>query len=176
MEPQTDLTTTLESSELRYLDPKELRFFRHGATMRLTVSEEVSYLKVTVMRAFPLTEPHRYLSVRYGEKGEKEVGVIACPRDLEPNNRRLIDEELDRRYLVPVIQRVVGVNERFGTQDWEVETDRGICRFTTRHLRENLVQPSSNRFLLTDVDGNRFDIPDLMAMDAASQGWLTKHL
>jgi hypothetical protein len=166
--------SALETADLRYLDPHELRFFRHGSTLRLTVGEERSYLKVTVVRAFPLSHPQRYLSVRSGDN--KEVGVLTDAAALEEESRRLVAEELERRYVVPVIRRVIQMKERFGTVDWEVETDRGICRFTTRSMREKVVQPSPGRYLLTDVDDNRYDVRDLAALDTASQGWLMRHL
>jgi uncharacterized protein DUF1854 len=164
----------VETADLRYLDPRKLRFFRHGAALRLTVGEERSYLKVTVVRAFPLSHPQRYLSVRAGDN--KEVGVLVDGAELDEENRRLVAEELERRYVVPVIRRIVRIKERFGTVDWEVETNRGLCRFTTRNMREKVVQPSPGRYLLTDVDDNRYDVPDLAALDPASQGWLMRHL
>lgn len=175
MEPNTQTApTAVETTDLRYLDPKALRFFRHGATLRLTVDNESSYLKVSVVRAFPLSEPDRYLSVRYGEN--KEVGLIVDPGELDSEGRRLVVEELERRYVVPVIRRVRSIKERFGTVDWEVETDRGLCRFTTRNVRENMAQPSPGRYLITDVEGNRYDVRDLSALDAASQSWLMRYL
>lgn len=174
METKQDSTTNIEASEIQCLDPGTLRFFRHGATLRLTVRDEVSYPKVTVLRVFPLSEPHRYLSVRYGDN--KEVGLIVDPKELDGENRQLVEAELDRRYLVPTIQRVIGVKERFGTLEWKVETDRGLWSFTTRNLRENVAQPGDFRYLITDVDGNRFDVPDLTALDSTSQGWLLKYL
>jgi hypothetical protein len=166
--------TAAEAADLRYLDPKDLRFLRHGAALRLTIDEESSYLSVTVVRAFPLSEPHRYLSVRDG--ANKEVGLLVEPRELDEESRRLVEEELRRRYLVLELRRVVRVKERFGTVDWEVETDRGVCRFTTRNLRENIVQPSPGRYLLTDVDGNRYDVRDLAALDPASQAVLLRYV
>jgi hypothetical protein len=140
----------------------------------LTVADERSYLKVAVFRAFPLSHPERYLSVRDG--ANKEIGLIVSAEELDAESRRLVAEELERRYLVPIVRRVVSVRERFGTVDWEVETDRGVCRFTTRNMRENVEQPSPGRFLVTDVDGNRYDVRDISRLDAASQAWLMRHL
>ena len=174
-EPTTGQASALvEASELRYLDPKALRFFRHGATLRLTVGDEMSVLAVSVVRMFPLSEPQRYLSVRGGDN--KEVGILVEAGELGEDSRRLVAEELERRYLVPVIRRVLSVKERFGTVDWEVETDRGVRTFTTRNLRENVLQPSADRYLLSDVDGNRYDVPDLAELDGASQAWLMRYL
>jgi hypothetical protein len=75
-----------------------------------------------------------------------------------------------------VIQRILRVKERFGTVDWEVETDRGFRTFSMRSIRENVHQPSPGRYLLSDVEGNRYDVPDLSALDAASQASLIRYL
>lgn len=166
--------TLAEASEVRYLDPATLCFFRHGATLRLTEGEECSHLFVSVLRLFPLSEPGRYLSLRDG--ANKEIGVVVEPDAVEVDGRRLLLDALERRYLVPVIRRVKSVRERFGTLDWEVETDRGARAFTTRNLRENTVTPSPGRYLLSDVDGNRYDVPDLDALDGASQAILSRYL
>jgi hypothetical protein len=163
-----------ETTDLRYLDAGKLRLFRHGATLRLTIEGEASWLKVSVVRVFPLSRPQRHLSLRDGKN--KEIGILVDAGDLDAEGRQLVEEELGRRYLVPVIRRVLRVRERFGTVDWEVETDRGVCTFTMRSIRENVYQPSPGRYLLTDVESNRYDVPDLSALDPASQSWLLRYL
>jgi len=162
-----------EATDLRYLDPQRLQFLRHGATLRLIV-EEGCWLKVAVLRVLPLSQPQRFLSVRDGAM--KEVGILVDPEELDAESRRLVAEELERRYLVPAIRRVLAVKERFGTVEWEVETDRGPCTFTVRNPRESVWQPSPGRYLLTDVDGNRYDVRDLTALDPGSQALLLRHL
>lgn len=164
----------IETTDLRFLEPGELRFSRHGARLRLTLGSDCSYLDITLLPAFPLSDPRHYVSVRYGEN--KEVGIIADMRELDEESRRLVAEELERRYLVPVIRRVLGLKERFGTVEWTVECDRGVRRFTTRNLRENVVMPAPGRYLITDVDGNRYDVRDLAALDSASQAWLLRYI
>jgi hypothetical protein len=164
----------LEATELRYLQVERIQFHRHGAILRLTIEDEGCWLRVSVVRIFPLSGPQRHLSVRDG--ANKEVGIIVDPDALKADNRRLVDEELDRRYLVPVVRRIVTVKERFGTVEWEVETDRGIGRFTMRNVRENVIQPSPDRYLFSDVEGNRYDIRNLSKLDAASQSFVLRYL
>jgi len=166
--------TLVEASQLVFLDVKKLRFFKRGATLRLTVEEDRSYLKVSVLRAFPLSEPDRFLSVR--DDANNEVGLIVDPADLSVENRKLVEEELERRYLVPAVTRIVAAKERFGTVDWTIETDRGVCRFTTRNLRENVQRPAPGRIILNDVDGNRYDIRNIDDLSRESQELLFRHM
>ena len=164
----------VEASRLVLLDAGRLRFLAHGPILRLTIEDDRSYLRVSVLRAFPLSDPSHYLSVRDGQGNE--VGLIAAPDALRPEDRALVERELDRRYLVPVVSRVVSARERFGTVEWTMETDRGLVRFTTRNLRENVQRPGPARIILNDVDGNRYDIRDVDTLSAASQELLFRHL
>jgi hypothetical protein len=163
-----------ETTELCYLTPADLAFHKHGAHIRLTVKDDRSYLKVSMVRIFPLSEPGRYISIRSGDN--KEAGVLVDPSELPAEARALVAEALERRYLVAIIRRIARIKERFGTLEWDVETDRGPVQFTTRNLRENSTRPSPGRYLISDVDGNRYDLPDLAALDLASQTLIMKYL
>ena len=163
-----------DAARLRLLDPKRVRFFKAGATLRMTLEDESCWLAVVVLRVFPLSDPQRYLSVRDG--GAAEIGIVADPAGLDPESRRLVEDELSRRYMVSLVRKVVSVEERFGTVDWIVETQRGRRSFTTRDLRDNVLRPGPGHYLLTDVENNRYEIPNLNDLDAQSQSWLLRHL
>jgi hypothetical protein len=162
----------IDTEELRYLDPHTIRLERAGAQLHLELGG-ITYRNVGLTCAFPLSLPLRYVSVRNADNNE--IGMIKDGRELDAVNQHIVMEVLKRRYLMPVIERVVHVKERFGTLDWEVMTDRGPRAFTTRDLRENVVHPAPGRTLLTDVDGNRYDVRDIYALDRASQAWLMRY-
>jgi Domain of unknown function (DUF1854). len=173
-EPKEAPATLVEASRLAFLDPKKLRFHKHGAILRLTVEDDRSFLKVGILRAFPLSDRNRFFSVRDG--AENEIGIIVNPTDLSAENQNLIDEDLQRRYFVPSVKKIVSAKERFGTVEWTVETDRGVCHFTTQNLRENVQRPAAGRIILNDVDGNRYDIRNLDELSRESQEILFRHL
>jgi hypothetical protein len=162
------------AARLKFLDPQKTRFFMAGATLRLTVIDECSYLKVSVVRAFPLSKPQKYFSVR--DNAGEEIGMLAGLEGLDAESRRCVEAELERRYLVATIQRILDVTERFGVVEWEVDTDRGSCKFTTRDMREHVLRPFPGYYLFLDVDGNRYDVPDINKLDARSRAWLLRHL
>jgi hypothetical protein len=164
----------VEASRLVFLDPRKLSFFMHGAILRVTKEDDRSYLKVNILRAFPLSDTNRFLSIRDG--GNEEVGLIADPEELSAENRKLVEEYLERHYIVPVVTRIVSARERFGTVDWTMETDRGPVRFTTRNLRENIQRPMPGRIILNDVDGNRYDIRNLDELSQEGQELLFRHI
>ena len=168
-EPDYDQTTNAlsEAGQLNFLTGDKLRFERHGAHLRLFYGEERCFTNVHVCRSFPLSMPDQYISVREGEK--IEIGLIRKLSDLQGDQRVMVEEELKRRYVIPIITKVLRIKERFGVVDWTVETNRGPRDFTTRDMRENVTRPSPGRYVLTDVDGNRYDIPNMEEMDARSR-------
>ena len=166
--------TVTEAAGLRYLEASSVRLTRAGARIDASLDGAPPIRQVTVLRAFPLSDPDRYLSLR-NEKNE-ELGLIADPSGLDPDSRAIVAAELQRRYVTPVIRRILSLRERFEIIECRVETDRGICQFSARNLRESVLRPSPGRYILTDVDGNRFDLPNLHALPAASQALLLAHL
>ena len=171
---QTASDALAEAAQLVFLDPCKLHFFKHGAVLRLTIEEDRCYLKVSVLRAFPLSEPERFFTLR--DADNKEIGMIVDPSALSDENRKFVYEDLTRRYLIPAVKQILSAKERFGTVDWEMDTDRGLCKLTTRNLRENVQRPAPARILLTDVDGNRYDIRNLDQLDLHSQQLLFQHM
>jgi|SRR5579872_4784028 len=162
-----------ESFELRILDPKEVRLFRVGGVLRMTLGEERSYLRVRVARAFPLSDPHHYYGLLDG--AGKDIGMIVDPAQLDRESHALADDAVEKHYFVPVVQEVLSVKEDYGSVVWDVATDRGRKTYVVRAMRDNLAELSSGRVLITDVDGNRFEIPDITRLGAYAQGLVMRN-
>jgi len=157
------------------LDPARLRLFRTGDhRVRATVEGDRSYLRVSISRAFPFGDRHRYVGLRDG--AQKEIGLIVDPAELDHQSRQIIAEELRRRYLLPTIIRIISLKREFGMSLWEVETDRGRAEFTMTGGQDNIAELSATRLVLTDIEGNRYEIPDMRRLDAASQALLDQVL
>lgn len=162
------------SFELRIFDPKKIRLFRVTGVTRLTWENERSWIKVSVARAFPLSDPGHYIGFIDG--AGKDVGLIHEPDHLDADSRHVLEEELEKRYFVPVVERVLTVKEEFGTIYWKVMTDRGEKEVVVRSLKENLQELSSSRVIITDVDGNRFEFPDIHKLDGKSMSIIMRNL
>ena len=173
-EPEIDLPTDPASFELRILQARQMRVFRQAGVPRLTLENDRSWTKIAVARTFPLSDPDHYLGFLDG--AGKDIGMLQDPALLDPASRQIIDEELDKRYFVPVIERVHSVKEEFGTVYWKVETDRGEKEIVVRNLRDNIQELSATRVIITDIDGNRFEFADLTKMDAKTQGFILRNL
>jgi hypothetical protein len=164
----------LATFELRILDPHHTRVFRTSGLTRLTIEEERSWIRVGVARAFPMSDPAHYIGFLDG--AGKDIGLIIDPDQLDAESRKVVDEELDRRYFIPVVDRVIKAREEFGTVYWNVETDRGPKEYVVRNLRDNIQELSSSRVIITDVDGNRFEFRDVNKLDGRSQAIIIRNL
>ncbi len=163
--------------DIRILEPTETRLFRAydgDALVRLTLNDERSWREVRVARAKPFSDPDHYIGLRDGD--DKDIGLIEDPRLLDAASRAILEEELERRYFTPTVERVVSVKEEMGTVTWEVETDRGARRFVVRNLRDSTFPLGPNRLMMTDTDGNRYEFPDVTTYGAKAYTVLAKVL
>jgi hypothetical protein len=156
------------SGDLEYLDPRTLTFAKRGDVLRLTVEGDRSYLKVNAVRAFPLTNLNEFIGLTDGIAGH-EIGMLRNIRDLAPDARRLVQEQINKRYFIPKILRIIEAKREFGTVYWDVETDRGPRKFIMRGIRDSIHEVEPDRYLVVDIDGNRFDVPQLANLDPRSQ-------
>ncbi len=138
--------------------------------LRLTVDEELSYPTVKPAWSAPLSHPGKYLAL-LNAKGE-EIVTIPDPLELPKESWQAVQLELRRRYLTATVERVAHARVEFGATYWSVETDRGPRDFVTQNLQENAVWLGAAHLLLLDVDGNRFEIPDVAALDDRSQQYI----
>ena len=147
---------------------KDIVLFRSPPwALRLTVRNDRSYLRVKIVRAAPLSYPEQFISIL--DEKDVEICMIKDLAEVELDTRALIEEELEKRYLTSIVKRVISIRSEYGTSYWDVETDRGNREFVIQNVSENAQWPSERRLLLLDVDGNRFEIPDLDALDVRSR-------
>ncbi len=150
--------------ETRFLTPKGAVFSQtEGGFLSLTV-DGTDYGRVKVIRAFPFTDPQRYLSVRQADNEEREIGMIEDLAFFDPDTVGWITSQLAMRYFVPKILKVREIKEEYGYSYWWVETDKGTCRFTCD--QNGVTKLSDTRLLISDIDGNRFELADTSVLSA----------
>jgi hypothetical protein len=153
--------------ELEYLDPRNLKFAMRGDALILTVENDRSYLKVRAVRAFPLSELNEFIGLLDAISGH-EIGMLRHLRDLDGPTKLLIQSEIDKRYFIPKVIKIVSAKKEFGTIYWDIETDRGSRQFVMRGLRDSVHEIEPGRYLVNDVDGNRFEVPQISELDTKS--------
>ena len=163
---ENDFEPGIENAPVEPYQAHEIRVYRAPKnTVRMTVRDERSYIRVRPVHASPMTYPDQYVSLL--DIKNEEVAFIRDMDDLDEESRRVIEEELAHRYLKAKIERIHSIQMEFGVTYWDVETDRGKREFVIRG-HENTHWASETRLLLTDVDGNRFEILDYTRLDPNS--------
>jgi len=160
--------------EIRWLDPASVLIERvpNGRQVRIRLPDGEVHEDVQFARAFPFSDPDHYISIQTREG--KEIGMFRTLEGMAPESRRVLQEELERRYFIPIIQKVYSLTEEYGQLRWDVETDRGRRVFYVRNWRDNVHELSPVRYLIVAVDGSRYEIRDLNALDGRSRAWLDR--
>jgi hypothetical protein len=141
---------------------------RHKGRLRLARAGEEP-VDVTVRYLRPLTA--RTAIVLLDDKG-REVVAAAGLEAFPPDERALVQEALSTRYCLPVVRRIERIDVRFGIRYWWVDTDRGPRWFALREPGKNVTWIGPAHVVLRDTAGNRFEIPDIDALDAGSRRWV----
>jgi hypothetical protein len=169
--------------ELRHLDPEQVRVFRaQDGRLHATIADEFTLISPIFVRSHPLTDPDKYIAIRGtkpkpdGEALGREFGLIRDWRRMDPESRALVEAALERRYLHPVVRRIVSLREFSGLQVCVLDTDRGMREVTLRDVRDNVIYLGSSRVLITDAEDNRYDIYDVNALDVSSRTFLARIL
>ncbi|MCM1245399.1 MAG: DUF1854 domain-containing protein [Roseburia sp.] len=158
-----------EMTSLRYLTKDNAVFERtEGGFVSLSFNGK-KWERVQVIRLFPFTEPTQFISIRTVEERSKEIGVIEDMKKLPKQTRKMLEEQLNLHYFTPVIQKILNIKDEYGYAYFHVLTDRGECRFTINMGSNAVVRLTDTRLLITDLDENRFEIPDVLKLSQKEQ-------
>ena len=153
-----------EVLQMRFLTKDNAVFRRtEGGFLALKTGEK-EYDRVGDYLTFPLTNPEEFISIREADEKAKEIGLIQSLKELKQEEQDMIREQIRLRYFLPVIRKVLDVKDEYGYAYWHVQTDFGMCRFTTHMGGDAVVSLGEARYQVTDIDGNRYDIPDFYAL------------
>ena len=156
--------TLADLSVTVWLTPENASFSQENGFLYIKLGEETR--RAFLCRAFPFEMLWEFISVL--DEDQNEIGIIRSVDLFEEDGKDLLVQELERRYYSPVIRRILSMKERYGFSYWTVETDEGEMQFTLHDTFRSIVRAGEFRAILMDVDGNRFDIPDVRALDRKS--------
>lgn len=159
------------------LTPENARFTPSGGNLiSLEVtrpSGEVEFFeRIVPVRAFPVTSPDEFISIREPDTQLKgrgaEIGMIRRLSDFPEAVSALISDELSRRYFTPAIKKIHSFSEKFGYCYWDVTTAAGRVEFIMNNPTSNIRTLEDGRVFMYDIDGNCFTIEDPKALDKHS--------
>lgn len=153
-----------EVLQMKFLTAENAVFSRtEGGFLALKFGDK-EYERVGVYLTFPLTNPEEFISIRETDEKAKEIGVIRSLKDMKKDVQEMVQEQIRLRYFLPVIRKVMDVKDEYGYAYWHVMTDFGVCRFTTHMGGDAVINIGGSRYQITDIDGNRYELPDLYAL------------
>ena len=94
--------------------------------------------------------------------------MIRHMSDFDEETNMLLNEELDRRYFTPVIQKIHSVREKFGYTYWDTDTSAGRITFILADIFNAVRLKDDGSVMINDIDGNVFSITDPSKLDSAS--------
>jgi len=147
---------------------QQYKLRRNGDQILVYCSEQSEGLPARVVWARPLTSPGGATCILHATKKE-ELLLLETIDDLDDISRNIVQEELQRRYFLPRITRVIKTKATFGNRYWEVETDCGRRQFLMKSPETNATWLSDDRCILRDTLGNCYEIKSLKELDSASR-------
>ena len=173
----------LDLAEIAYLTAENSRFYRtkngfpaleavlpkfgddlEADTDKTPVKQDLG--RVFFHRCFPFETPDEYISVL--NKDGREYAMILNLAEMPEEAQEIIRAELDRKYLCPTVTRIKSLKEKLGYSFWEVETDKGDMNFSMHDTYRNIARVGDGMLIISDVDGNRYRIDDVAALDRKS--------
>lgn len=125
--------------------------------------------RVILHRLFPYDSPFENISVQDDRK--KEIGLIQNINVFGDEEIDAIKKELDRKYFVRKIVKVLDLKDRHGITTWKVkcaDNEENIVEFTLRDTYASMYKVPDGKIIISDADGNRFSIPDAKKLDRSS--------
>lgn len=128
---------------------------------------------VVPVRAFPIAEPERGISLVDGDGHER--AWIDRLADLPATQRQMVEEELASREFVPEIRALKDVSSFATPSTWQVTTDRGDTALVLKG-EEDIRRLTQTMLMIADSNGIQFLVRDLSRMDRASRRLLDRFL
>lgn len=152
--------------ELRYITSDNCNFTpTNGGFVSLNFNDK-TFQRVNFYRTFPFTDPNNYISIREVDEKAREIGLIKSLSDLNEEQGKLVIEQLNIRYFTPIIEKIIDIKDEYGYAYFDVLTNYGVSKFTIHMNGGSVITLTDTRLLITDIDGNRFEIPDINLLTA----------
>ncbi len=165
-----------------YLTPENAEFFEKEGfiSMKATLPDEEGkptqreFERVFLHRIFPFELRESFISVM--DKDQAELGIIKDLSVFQGRTNEILRAELERKYFIIKITKILSVKEQYGFSHWEAESGEGKISFTVQDTYRSITRLSDDRIYISDADGNRYEIESVKALDKKSYKKLELYL
>lgn len=182
-ETQTKTEKTIASSlkdaiDIGLLDLSKAEFYITPGGFTGLRYDGKDYNRVILRRALPIKHPDEYISV--ADKENKEIGMIRSLSELNENQLRIVQAELDKRYYCPTVYEVKSVKDKLGYVYFELIIGRDGVKYkkncAVKDVSKNIRMLDDDKLAIFDVDGNRYIVESLSKLDKKSLKKLEPYL
>ena len=168
MEQEPTATRTLDRPGDWAVEASRTRIWRDAFCVLHVAVDGQDQADMRPRRVFPVSGRSPCVSF-LNDKGE-EVLLLRDPDCLDAESAAALATALSRVYCAAQIREVYDITEAMGVAMWAVMTDRGYASFEVVDRERHIRLLPNGRYLITDADGNRFEIPCVFELDERSQG------
>lgn len=165
--------TRPETLKTEFVSPESCVFFETEFGFLGVKLGDKTYRRVILTRALPLSAPEQYLCISNVDK--KELGIIEREDAFSPEQQALINKELSLRYFCPSITEIRSIKEKMGHFYFEVKIGEQEKSFTVRDISKS-VRLHDGDVTITDMDANRYNIPDFASIPRKSRRILEPYI
>lgn len=165
----SEIITVENTFETKYITAENTTFEKTQGGFVSVTFDGKTYPRADFCRAFPLSNPNLYISVRESSGKHKEIGIIADLSQFPEDIAEMVRTQVDLRYFTPQINKVHSVVDANGITTFDCDTDKGRCTFSIRGGSDAVIRLSDTRIIFTDIDGNRFEVADLTKLTNREQ-------
>ena len=122
--------------------------------------------RVWPLRCFPWSAGGRFVSLR--DADEEEFALVREPGELDDDSRSALEQSLAEAGFTMQITSIDRCDEEVEIWSWHVQTRQGPRQFQTRRDEWPMGIPGGG-YLIRDVAGDLFHVPDVDALDKKSR-------
>lgn len=156
-----------------YFDGKTVTLTRTELTLCTLTENGETYTEIEPRFLFPLT---RSDYITFLDRDGHEIGILKDIDTLPAESAKALRAILSEYYRIPKILEVLEVNEKNGSDTWTVRTERGITSFQIHNRNASITPLPNGQVWVRDTNDNRYEIPNLDALDAQSKRRLNSQL
>jgi len=166
------VTGSIDRIDINIMDIKSAEFYISESGFAGLKYNGEDHKHITLKRALPINKPMEYISV--ADQDNKEIGILKSVDELNGEQYDIVVNELDRRYYCPDILEVKSVKDKLGYVYMELVicvpgSDKKYTKnCAIKDVNKNIRMLSDDSLIIFDVDGNRFFIKSLSALDKNS--------
>lgn len=159
MKENKDITREDEVLDIRYLTGADTVIKPLGSDFITVTRGGEDFERATLHRSMPFSYPDRFIVVK--DAAGKEIGLISDIADFDAETSALISRMLSLRYYCPKVLEILDLKDKFGLMYVTMKTDSGMKSFASPDLTKSVKGIGGDRYVIVDLEGNRFLIEDL---------------